>query len=261
MTIFADVTAQRRLEARLREAQKMEAIGRFAGAVAHDFNGVLTIVLSTAELALEDAAEGSELRRDLEAIRTAARHGADLTRRLLHFSRRAPVVREPVDVAVAVEETWPMIERLLPDRIALVRHGETSGLAARVDRTELQQVLLNLVANARDALTAGGEIAIGTEVVTIPDDARPEGVPPGDYVRLRVRDNGAGIPPEARTHLFEPLFTTKATENGTGLGLATVYGIVLHSQGHIAVESEPGDTVFDIYWPAAGATADRSVRA
>ncbi|HEX2779010.1 MAG TPA: ATP-binding protein [Gemmatimonadaceae bacterium] len=240
----------RELEERLRQSQKLEAIGRFAGGLAHDFNNVLSVVLSTSELALTGIAPETALWRDLDTIRAAARHGAGLTRRLLAIGRREPEHRESLDISEVVAETVPMIERMLPESIKLLVMEQSDGTRARADRHELQQVLLNLASNARDALPDGGTITIATRALRVPDDAHPTRVPDGHWVRLTVRDDGTGIAPEARDRLFEPFFTTKPPGKGTGLGLATVYGIVLHSQGHIVVESEPGNTRVEIYWPA-----------
>lgn len=250
--LIEDVTARRSLEERLAQAQKMEAIGHFAGGVAHDFNNVLAIILSTAEVSLAGTAPSTQAWKDLDTIRAAARYGGTLTNRLLAYARHLPAARTPVDVGAIVSETAPLIERLLPRNITLHLANHVEGHRILTDRGELQQVLLNLTANARDALPHGGDIVVETHAVVVPRDARPARVPDGEYVRVSVTDTGVGITAEARERMFEPLFTTKSAGRGTGLGLATVYGIVTNARGHIVVESVPGNTRFDVYMPVAG---------
>ena len=260
--VFWDMTEHKRAEEereRLREqlvqAQKMESVGRLAGGVAHDFNNMLGVILGRADLALEEAAPGSSLAEDLREIRHAAERSADLTRQLLAFARRQTVVPRVVDLNATVEGMLKMLRRLLGEDMELLWvPGPDLGFL-RMDPSQIDQVLANLCVNARDALDAAGgrgRVVIETASVLLEEgaDAVREGCTPGDYVRLTVRDNGCGMSPEALGRLFEPFYTTKEVGKGTGLGLATIYGIVKQNRGHVEVESEPGaGTVFRIFLP------------
>jgi two-component system cell cycle sensor histidine kinase/response regulator CckA len=254
LVLARDVTEQRRLEAQLRQAQKMEAVGQLAGGIAHDFNNLLTAILGSAQLALREVDRSHPVREDLEEIRRAGLRAADLTRQLLAYSRRQVVAPRVIDVNENVRALDSMLRRLIREDIALVFDLAAHPLTVRSDPGQLEQVVLNLVVNARDALPDGGRITVRTTSVTL-DAHQPDNTPaapPGPYVQLAVIDNGTGLSPEARTHLFEPFFTTKERGKGTGLGLATVYGIVKQNNGFIYVDSLPGaGTTVRVYLPPA----------
>jgi PAS domain S-box-containing protein len=254
LVLARDVTEQRRLEAQLRQAQKMEAVGRLAGGIAHDFNNLLTAILGSAQLALREVEPTHVIREDLEEIRRAGLRAADLTRQLLAYSRRQVVAPKVIDLNEAVRNLDSMLRRLIREDIELVLTLAPTPLAVRSDPGQIEQVVLNLVVNARDAMPQGGRIAVRTESVLLdsqqPNNSPP--APPGPYVHLAVTDTGTGLSPEAHAHLFEPFFTTKELGKGTGLGLATVYGIVKQNSGFIYVDSEPGHgTTVRIYLPPA----------
>ncbi len=252
LVLARDVTEQRRLEAQLRQAQKMEAVGRLAGGIAHDFNNLLTAILGSAQLALRELEPSHTVREDLEEIRRAGLRAADLTRQLLAYSRRQVVAPKVIDLNEAVRNLDSMLRRLIREDIELVLTLSPTPLAVRSDPGQIEQVVINLVVNARDAMPQGGRITIRAEAVLLdaqqPDNSPP--APPGPYVHLAVSDTGSGVSPEARAHLFEPFFTTKELGKGTGLGLATVYGIVKQNGGFIYVDSEPGaGTTVRVYLP------------
>ena len=254
LVLARDVTEQRRLEAQLRQAQKMEAVGRLAGGIAHDFNNLLTAILGSAQLALREVDPSHAVREDLEEIRRAGLRAADLTRQLLAYSRRQVVAPRVIDLTEAVRNLDSMLRRLIREDIELDLTLAPAPLAVRSDPGQIEQVVLNLVVNARDAMPHGGRIAVRAESVVLdthqPDNSPP--APPGPYVHLAVADSGTGLTPDARAHLFEPFFTTKELGKGTGLGLATVYGIVKQNGGFIYVDSEPGlGTTVRIYLPPA----------
>jgi two-component system, cell cycle sensor histidine kinase and response regulator CckA len=252
--VFArDVTDRQALEEQLRQAQKMEAVGRLAGGVAHDFNNILQGILGTAELALADTPEGDKLHTDLMEIRRGAQRAAELTNQLLAFSRRQMLQSHEIDINGIVEDTVHLLHRVLPESISINMVLAKPLLAVSADRTQMQQVILNLCLNARDAMPKGGTLTIETGVVDITEaycqtnlSARP-----GRYVRLCVSDNGVGMDEKTLSHVFEPFFTTKEVGRGTGLGLATAYGIVKQHNGMITAYSEPGNgTVIKVYLPA-----------
>jgi two-component system cell cycle sensor histidine kinase/response regulator CckA len=247
--------AIRKTEEQLRQAQKMEAIGRLAGAIAHDFNNLLTILLSAGELALAKLPSDHPARSDLLAIQKASERASALTRQLLAFSRRQVSEPENVDLNALVSGLEGMLRRVLGETIRIdVRLGPELG-NVRAGKGQLEQVLMNLAVNARDAMPSGGLLTIETANVELGADAdvtASDGVEPraGAYVRLRVSDTGVGMESETQAHIFEPFFTTKEPDRGTGLGLATVYGIVKQSGGFITVRSEKHvGTTFDIYLP------------
>jgi PAS domain S-box-containing protein len=259
VAVHRDVTERKQLEARLRQAQKLEALGQLAGGVAHDFNNILTAIHGFAELVL-DRADDPGARRHLADILAATQRAGALTRQLLAFSRRQvlkPAILDPNEVVARVES---MLERLLPDDID-VRCELGDGLGSvQADPSQLEQVVVNLAVNARDAMPAGGRLTIETGAVEIGAGHRRDGVlvRPGPYVRLSVSDTGGGIPAEALPRIFEPFFTTKPAGEGTGLGLSTVYGIVKQSEGYVWARSEPGaGTTFDVYLPRVDAPAER----
>jgi PAS domain S-box-containing protein len=252
---LADLTEQRRLEAQLRESQKMEAVGRLAGGVAHDFNNLLCAILGYTDLALMDAHESNTVRDELEEIRKAAQRAAQLTKQLLAFGRRQ--IRRPanVDVNAVVRDTSRLLTQLLGEHVHLITQPTTARAVVHMDPGELDQILVNLVVNARDAMPNGGTVSIETAHLS----ASEANVAGGDVVVLTVGDSGSGIEPEALPHIFEPFFTTKG-EAGTGLGLATVYGIVEQNGGRIDVESVVGEgTRFRVQLPASNGAAEQAV--
>jgi two-component system cell cycle sensor histidine kinase/response regulator CckA len=259
LTMFLDITARKQLEDQLRHSQKMEAIGRLAGGIAHDFNNLLTAIRGNAELLLGDMAMDHPLRADLEEINRAAERASSLTRQLLAFSRRQILQPRILDIDGVVSELERLIRRLIGEDIELVTHRNSGGARVRADRGQLEQVLMNLAVNARDAMPSGGTLRIETSAAVL-DDAYVElhpGATPGHYARLSVADTGVGMDARTLSHVFEPFFTTKGVGEGTGLGLATVYGIVKQSGGHIAVQSEVnGGSRFEIYLPTVSDAAE-----
>jgi PAS domain S-box-containing protein len=251
-----DITEHKRLEEQFRQAQKMQAIGRLAGGVAHDFNNLLTVITGYSELLLQEV-QFTDASRDLirEIIRAADRAAA-LTRQLLAFSRKQILLPLVLDLNKVVTNLERMLRRLIGEDVDLQTVLEPALCQVKADPTQIEQVILNLAVNARDAMPDGGRLTIESANVQLAEAftrARRE-VQPGAYVLLRVSDTGQGMDQETKAHLFEPFFTTKELGKGTGLGLATVYGIVKQSGGHIYVQSEPGQgAVFSIYLPAAGA--------
>jgi signal transduction histidine kinase/ActR/RegA family two-component response regulator len=239
------------LERELAEAHRLESIGRLAGGVAHDFNNMLAVILGSVQL-LEARPEEREL---IESIDLAAKRGAGLTRQLLGFARRQMMEVGPMTLNDAVEDCLKLAQRVIPEDIRLTTELRDGPWTFEGDRAQIQQVLLNLVTNARDAIPSGGTIKLTTENVTLDQEfarKNPE-VTPGEYVRLTVSDDGAGMSEELRRRIFEPFFTTKGRA-GTGLGLAVSYGIVKQLNGHISVQSAPGrGTQFDVYWPRSSA--------
>jgi hypothetical protein len=240
-----DITEQRKLEDRLRQAQKMEAVGRLAGGVAHDFNNLLTVISGYCDLLLDDQGMGSGAREAITEIRAAGLRASGLTRQLLSFSRQAIIQPRIIDLNRVVEEAGNMLLRLIGEDVHLHLHLSPAVRPLRCDPAQIDQVLLNLAVNARDAMPTGGQLTIETaDVADGPERAGP-------CVLLAVQDSGCGMGPEVLQHIFEPFFTTKAPDKGTGLGLATVFGIVEQSGGRIRVESEPGrGAAFRLYFPA-----------
>lgn len=248
-----DLTERLRLEAQLLQAQKMDAIGRLAGGVAHDFNNLLTIITSYSELALDVAPQNSPLEAKLQEIRQAARRAAELTRQLLAFSRKQPQALRIVELNSVVDGIAKTLPRLIGEDIEFTFIPGKNVGRVRIDPVQVEQVLMNLAANARDAMPQGGHLIIETSYVQLDDDyihGKPAVIPKGHYALITVSDDGSGIPAEDLPHIFEPFYTTKPSGKGTGLGLATVYGIVKQNNGFIWVYSEPdGGTIFKIYLP------------
>jgi two-component system, cell cycle sensor histidine kinase and response regulator CckA len=258
---LTDITARRRaederalLEAELHQSQKMEALGRVAGGIAHDFNNLLTAITGFAELLLDRLDGQGEALNEVEEIRKAAERAAALTRQLLTFSRRQTLNPAEVDVNHLIADLEGMMCRLVGQGIDIELGLEQGLPAIWIDASQLEQILVNLVVNARDAMPEGGRLTITTARAGTPGDRPAEDAPP--LVSLTVEDSGVGMSPEVKEHVFEPFFTTKPPGKGTGLGLATVYGIVRQSGGEIEVDSEPGrGTRVEIRLPLAGAAA------
>jgi signal transduction histidine kinase/CheY-like chemotaxis protein len=241
-----------RLEGQLHQAQKLEAVGRLAGGIAHDFNNLLTVITGFAELARDDDTASPSVRASIDEITKAAERASALSRQVLAFSRQQVVMPAPLDVNAVVADIERMLHRLIGEDIALVFRPGPDLAPVFADRGQIEQVLVNLAVNARDAMPDGGQLAIETSNVEL-DEAFTRahaGTRPGPHVQVTVTDTGAGMDAETRARIFEPFFTTKEKGKGTGLGLATVYGIVAQAAGHIWVESEPGrGTTFTIYLP------------
>jgi PAS domain S-box-containing protein len=251
-----DVTERRRLEEALAQTEKLDSLGRLVGGVAHDFNNMLTAILSYAVLARAGAAEGSQLAADIDQIRSAAERSASLTKQLLAFSRKQAFATEVVAANEVVSAVDKLLRRILGEDIELVTVlGATSNIAA--DKNQLEQVLVNLATNARHAMKAGGRFTLGTADVSLDvDQAKLLGMAAGPAVRVVVSDTGAGMSAGQLEHLFEPFYTTKGVGEGTGLGLATSYGIVRKHRGAIGVRSTVGEgTTFTIHLPAVVAAA------
>lgn len=260
-----DLTARRQMENEVRQLQKLEAIGRLSGGIAHDFNNILAVILGVGHMLLKDVSD-ADLRTQIEEIMEAGRRGATLTRQFLAFARKQVLQPQPLDLSATVRELSGIMKRLLRADITMELRLAEHPATIMGDPSQIEQVLMNLVVNARDAMPDGGRLIIETADVDLDEAAAAQLVAtPGPSVRLTVTDNGAGMTDETRRRLFEPFFTTKEAGKGTGLGLATVYGIVKQSGGAIDVESVPGQGAsFRLYFPrstvTAGAKTDRSPR-
>jgi PAS domain S-box-containing protein len=247
-----DLTDRRLLEQQLRQAQKMEAVGQLAGGMAHDFNNLLSSILATVELARQDLPPESPLLPDLEVIQHAGQRGADLTRKLLAFSRRQRLEFQTVDLAQLVGDFARVLRRMVREDVQIEVDVAPAGTTVRADPGAIEQMVMNLVTNARDAMPAGGRLTIGVAPATLDAAACAElGMgTPGEYVALRVTDSGVGMDEATRARVFEPFFTTKEVGAGTGLGLAMVYGLVKQHKGWVFVASAPGrGTTVSLYLP------------
>ncbi|MDA8016636.1 MAG: PAS domain S-box protein [Thermoanaerobaculia bacterium] len=254
--ILRDVTEQRRLQEQLREAQKMDAVGRLAGGVAHDFNNLLTAINGYSELTLARMDDGDPMRQPIEEIRKAGKRATDLTRRLRILSRHQVVSPRKLSLNQCVNDMQKLLERVIGEDIQLRTMLDAELPEIYADQGQLEQIILNLVVNARDAMPDGGVLEFETDTTLLsPEDGTP-GLAPGEYVLLYVRDTGLGMERKVREHAFEPFFTTKGRGHNTGLGLSIVYGIVKQSGGHIEVESAEGEgSTFRLYFPVQGTQA------
>jgi PAS domain S-box-containing protein len=272
--INTDVTDRKRaeeertkLESQLHQSQKMESVGRLAGGVAHDFNNMLGVILGNAEMVLDRLDRSSPLRDGLQEIVTAANRSADLTRQLLAFARKQTVTPRAIELNARVQQTLRLLERLIGENVRVTFRPGDALWPIHMDPSQIDQILTNLCVNARDAITGIGEVIIETANVSLDEAycAAHEGSPAssaGEYVRLSVRDDGCGMDEATRARIFEPFFATKEVGRGSGLGLATVYGIVKQNKGMIDVSSEPGrGTRFDLHFPRLLATAAEAPRA
>jgi two-component system cell cycle sensor histidine kinase/response regulator CckA len=255
--VIEDITERRTLEAQVRQATKMDAIGQLASGVAHDFNNLLTVILGFSELLAADAVLVNKHGKDLGEIVKAAQRASGLTKQLLAFSRQQLLHAVPLDVNGLITEMTGMLGRLIGEHIEVALTLAPDLSLALADRSQLEQVVMNLVVNAKDAMPSGGRVTIETTDVQLENSAfHEEAIVPGPYVMLAITDTGSGMTKETQQRLFEPFFTTKATGKGTGLGLSTTYGIVKQSKGYIWVYSEPGrGTTFKVYLPRSNREA------
>lgn len=254
-----DITDRKALERQLSKSQKLESIGRMAGGVAHDFSNIMSAVLGYSEMAMMELPEDHPVREKLSIIRDAGEKAAMLTRQLLAFSSRQILEIKPVNISLIVDEMVKMLVRIIGEDVLLDINTNNSAWNAIADRSQVEQILLNLAVNARDAMPCGGTLRVRTADVTFKSvDSLPNpDLAPGDYVQLTVSDTGEGMTQEVQDRIFEPFFTTKQEGRGTGLGLSTVYGIIKQHKGTIIVNSAPGKgSAFTIYLPAVRSAAD-----
>jgi two-component system cell cycle sensor histidine kinase/response regulator CckA len=259
--VFRDMTEERRREEELRQAQKMEAVGRLAGGIAHDFNNLLTVINGYSALLLESAGPDHPWHGLIAEVARAGDRAADLTRQLLAFSRKQHVQPQVIDLNQVVTNSLILLRRLIAENIELVTDLSPAALTTRADPGQIEQIIVNLVLNARDAMPEGGQIRL----TTVHGECRPDHtphLPGGPYIALTVADTGVGMDAATRARIWEPFFTTKEVGKGTGLGLATVYGIVKQAGGHVAVASEPGQgALFTVTFPLAAEPRSATPRA
>ncbi len=261
---FRDLTDKRRLQEALLHSQRLDAVGRLAGGVAHDFNNLLSVINGYCEIMAAKRGVRRAAAHELEEIHQASQKAATLVRQLLAFSRRQAMNPKVIDLNELIRDNAEILSRLLKPKKSLILNLDPAGMNVQVDAAQLQQVLLNLTINARDALQDGGQVAITTALrdVTVDFERRPPEMTPGRYALLSVMDNGSGMTEETQAHLFEPFFTTKEHGKGTGLGLALVYGVVQQSGGFIFVRSALGEgSTFDIFLPEAREPAQKMASA
>jgi PAS domain S-box-containing protein len=259
--IIHDLTERKQTEAQLMQAQKMETVGQLSGGIAHDFNNLLTVVVGNAEVLSESLRARPDLQHLADSIVAAGERGAELTQRLLAFSRRQTLQPADIDCNALVRGMEKLLRRMLPEAISVRTILDADVRTAYADPGQLENAILNLAINARDAMSDGGTLTITTANVPLDEryrDLHPE-VNPGEYVMVSVTDDGSGMPKEVLDHVFEPFFTTKEVGKGSGLGLSMVYGFVKQSNGHVAIYSEPAlGTTVRIYLPAVATSADKS---
>ena len=255
------MTEQKKLEEQFRQSQKMEAIGTLAGGIAHDFNNLLTVIIGNSQLALMDVIKDESLRKEIEEIKKAGERAAALTRQLLAFSRKQVIKPEVMDINKGINETNKMLKRMIGEHIEILTILDPELEKVYADSGQIDQMIINLTINARDAMPKGGKLTIETANADLNENYFREhgitGIKSGHYVVLAVSDTGIGMDKETREHIFEPFFTTKKVGKGTGLGLSTVYGIVKQNNGFVWVYSEPGKgTTFKSYLPKVKGDAD-----
>ncbi len=261
VAVMRDLAHERELENRLRQTERMESIGRFAGGVAHDFNNMLTVIRGYSELMLTSLESESPLRRSLTEVIKAADRAGSLTQQLLAFGRQQVLQPRRIDLNFVVMDTEPLLRRLVGENIELLVHASHPLGQVKADPGQIVQILLNLAANARDAMPSGGRLTVETANVTIQaENSSNQATAPGDYVMLAVSDTGVGMDAATKARVFEPFFTTKELGRGTGLGLSTVYGIVKQSGGDIWIYSEVNQgSCFKIYFPRLDACPSRTI--
>ena len=249
-----DITERRKLQSQLQQSRKMEAVGTLAGGIAHDFNNILAIILGYAELASNDVPESNPISDALKEIFKASIRARDMIRQLLTFSRKAEEERSPIDMAPIIKESMKMLRCAIPASVGFTLHISSDVYDVLGDAAQINQIAMNLVTNAADAMSEEGgilEVTLGNILLQKEKVCLDRVLSPGSYVRLRIKDAGEGIEPEIMDRIFEPYFTTKQVGKGTGMGLSVVHGIVKRNGGGLLVESEPGKgTVFEIYFPA-----------
>jgi signal transduction histidine kinase len=258
---ITDVTESKQLQEQLRHAQKLEAIGRVAGSVAHDFNNLLTAIRGYSQLLQYRLDRGGSPRGEAEEIARTVERASGLTQQLLAFSRKQKMQRQRIDLNRVVQDMQPLLEHLAGKRVRLRLEIPAAPVWVLGDRSQMEQVIMNLAVNAVDAMPEGGDLRLELETVPLdPASGEALDLPSGEYLRLRVSDTGTGMAPEILELIFEPFFTTKEEGKGTGLGLSTVYGIMKQSGGHIGVESVPGQgTAFTALYPLAAADSMEGV--
>jgi PAS domain S-box-containing protein len=264
LSVLTDVTEKRVLEEELRQSQKLEAIGRLAGGVAHDFNNLLTVIIGYTDMLRAAIRQGSREREAINEVALAAERASSLTRQLLAFSRRQVLTPEALDLNQSIRKIQPMLSRLIGENIQIITELEEGLWRVSADPGQIDQIIVNLSVNGRDAMASGGTLTIRTANANLTDEysAGHLGVTPGAYVQMVVSDTGHGMDAETRAHIFEPFFTTKEAGRGTGLGLATVYGIIKQSGGDIWVYSEVGiGTSINVYLPRLTAEEEKPEQA
>jgi two-component system cell cycle sensor histidine kinase/response regulator CckA len=259
--VFEDITERRRLDQELRDAQRLDQVGRLAGGVAHDFNNLLAVIIAESELALTADYLAPEAKQAFADVLSAAKAGSDLTRQLLSFARRRPFEPVEVDINTLVSDVEHMFRRVLGERIHYIADLAADAGTTMADRSQLEQVIVNLLVNARDAMPQGGKLTVSTRRHLEPAGGHPS-LERREWVVITVTDTGTGIPFALRERIFEPFFTTKPRGQGTGLGLATSYGIIQQSGGQIRVSSEVGDgSTFTVYLPRSGSNLEPTTEA